>query len=111
MTQRYRYELSAAADIAPAVLAVTAVGLCVGQTPTHALWAAVEAAEGRRLPPSEPAASFAEADNEAELLRIATLRALQLGLVFSLCDPLGFLGFSVRGVGRYRMFVPSLAGC
>lgn len=77
MTQRYRYELSAATDIAPSALAVAAVGLCVGQTPTHALWAAVEAAEGRRLSPSEPAAaSFAEADNEAELLRITTLRSV-----------------------------------
>lgn len=76
MKKRAWYELPAAEDIAPASLAVAAVGMHVDQTPAHALWAAVEAAGGQRIPLPASAASLAESQDYAELFRAATLRGV-----------------------------------
>lgn len=75
-TKRFKYELPKAEDIAPTALAVSAVGLHVDQTPAHALWAAVEAAAGARIPGVPPAASLAAARDDAALFRAATLRGV-----------------------------------
>jgi hypothetical protein len=75
-TKRFKYELPKAEDIAPTALAVSAVGLHVDQTPAHALWAAVEAAAGARIPVVPPAVSLAAARDDAALFRAATLRGV-----------------------------------
>ena len=75
-TKRFKYQLPKAEDIAPIALAVSAVGMHVDQTPARALWAAVEAAAGTRIPRPAPADSLAGSRDDAALFRAATLRGV-----------------------------------